>query len=512
LLKGAALGLLSTLLFTLWPLLKIREVHPGAIFRRDAEQATVGQEISPSRWWVKWGLTDPWNVGTAGGIILGLCALSVWQAGSWSIGFLFIGAMSLAITVLFVCARVFVQGLAWVPLPRVLTLRYALGNVVRPGSQATGIMVAIGIGVMAIVTVSLVEQALLQQIQENRPADAPTFFFIDIQPDQAKGFVSLIDRQTSHARPELMPLVRSRLHAVNGHVVTVEEGGEKDDKRTEGKEGRGKQWYFTREYVLTFLDQLPKDNTVVKGQWWKPGQVFSTPQVSVEEDAAMHLGLTIGSTVEFDIQGATVSAEVSSIRKVEWGNFSTNFYMILSPGSIAEAPFTYVATVRVSPQEELPLQQAVVASFPNISAIHIGDVLDGFARVLDRLSLAIRAVALFCVVAGGLVMAAALAATRYRRLYESVILKSLGATRSLIARAFAMEYVLLGAVAGLIGLTLGTVLSWVLVRYVFDLPWTIHPRVLGIGLLLTMLLTLIVGFASTYRILGQRPLAVLRHE
>ncbi|MGH7148224.1 MAG: ABC transporter permease, partial [Nitrospiraceae bacterium] len=166
LMKGAALGLLSTLLFTLWPLLKIRDVHPGAIFRREAEQTTVEQETPPSRWWVKWGLADRWNVGTAGGIIIGLCALSVWQAGSWSIGFLFLGALSLAITVLFVCAQVFVRGLAWVPMPRVLSLRYALGNVVRPGSQATGIMVAIGIGVMVIVTVSLVEQALLHQIQE----------------------------------------------------------------------------------------------------------------------------------------------------------------------------------------------------------------------------------------------------------------------------------------------------------------------------------------------------------
>jgi len=175
-------------------------------------------------------------------------------------------------------------------------------------------------------------------------------------------------------------------------------------------------------------------------------------------------------------------------------------------------PFTYVSTVRVSPEKEVPLQQAVVASFPNISAIHIGDVLDGFAKILDRLSLAIRAVALFCVAAGGLVMAAALAATRYRRLYESVILKALGATRGLIARAFAMEYVLLGAVAGLIGLALGSVLSWALVGLVFELPWSMQPWVLGMGLLLTMLLTLIVGFASTYRILGQRPLAVLRHE
>lgn len=512
LLKGGALGLLSTLLFTLWPLLKIREVQPGAIFRRDAEQMTVEPGIPSSRWWMRWGLDDRWNVGTAGAIIFGLCALSVWQAGSWSIGFLFLGALSLALAVLFVCARVFVLGLASVPMPRILSLRYALGNVVRPGSQATGIMVAIGIGVMVIVTVSLVEQALLHQIQENRPADAPTFFFIDIQADQAEKFVSLVERQTGQMRPELMPLVRSRLHAINGQIITAEEGKEKDDKSTEGKEGRGKQWYFTREYVLTFLDKLPKDNETVKGEWWKPGQVFSTPQVSVEEDAATHLGLTIGSTVEFDIQGAMVSAEVRSIRKVEWGNFSTNFYMILSPGSIEGAPFTYVATVRVSPEKEVPLQQAVVASFPNISAIHIGDVLDSFARVLDRLSLAIRAVALFCVVAGGLVMAAALASTRYRRLYESVILKALGATRGLIARAFAMEYVLLGAVAGLIGLSLGSALSWAMLRYVFELPWNIHPQLLGIGLFLTMLLTLIVGFASTYRILGQRPLAVLRHE
>jgi putative ABC transport system permease protein len=397
-------------------------------------------------------------------------------------------------------------------MPRVLSLRYAVGNVVRPGGQAAGIMVAIGIGVMVIVTVSLVEQALLHQIQENRPTDAPTFFFIDIQPDQAKEFVSLVDRQTIRARPELTPLVRSRLHAIDGHIVTAEEEMEKDDKRTEGKEERGKQWYLTREYVLTFLEQLPKDNQLVKGAWWKAGQVFLTPQVSVEEEAAIHLGLAIGSIVEFDIQGATVSAEVSSIRKVEWGNFSTNFYMILSPGALEGAPFTYVGTVRVSPQEEVPLQQAVVASFPNVTAIHIGDVLDSFARVLDRLSLAIRALALFCLLAGGVVMAAALAATRYRRLYESVILKALGATRGLIARAFAIEYVLLGAVAGLIGLALGTVLSWAVLQYVFDLPWSIHPRVLGIGLLLTMLLTLIVGFASTYRILGQPPLAVLRHE
>jgi putative ABC transport system permease protein len=250
----------------------------------------------------------------------------------------------------------------------------------------------------------------------------------------------------------------------------------------------------------------------VKGEWWKPGEVFAKPMVSIEEEAAKHLGVDVGSTVAFDIQGAVVSAEVRSIRKVEWGNFSTNFYMILSPRSLDGAPVTYVATVRVSPEDEVPIQQAVVASFPNVSAIHIGDVLQNFARVLDRLSLAIRAVALFCVLAGGFVMAAALAATRYRRLYESVILKALGATRGLIARSFAAEYALLGGVAGLIGVFLGSLLSWAVLTYFFELTWSLQPGILISGVGLTVLLTLVVGFLSTYRLLGQRPLAVLRHE
>ncbi|HET6674532.1 MAG TPA: FtsX-like permease family protein, partial [Nitrospiraceae bacterium] len=200
------------------------------------------------------------------------------------------------------------------------------------------------------------------------------------------------------------------------------------------------------------------------------------------------------------------------IRKVEWGNFSTNFYMIVSPGALEGAPFTYVATVRVPPQEEASLQRAVVAAFPNVTAVNIGDVMDSFARILDRLSVAVRAVALFCILAGALVMATTLTATRYRRLYESVILKALGATRGLIARAFAVEYVILGAVAGCIGVLLAGGLSWAVLRFILDLPWSVQPQILLTGLGLTILLTLLVGFLSTFRILGQRPLAVLRHE
>lgn len=512
LLKGGALGLLTTLLFTLWPLLRIREIKPAVIFRREVEADLVGETVRMVPWWVRWGGNDRLNVLTAVAILSGLGGLSIWQAGSWKIGGLFIGGLSLAVVLLFVCARMLIGGLRFVPRPASLSLRYAMGNVVRPGGHTTGMLVAIGMSVMVIVTVSLVEQALLHQVGETRPIDAPTFFFIDLQSDQTDGFSELVQRQTAGQRPELTPLVRSRLHAVNGEAVKVEEEREQEERHEESKDERRRQWYLSREYVLTFLDQLPHGNEIVAGAWWQPGQQFVKPQVSIEEEAARSLGLEIGSSIEFDIQGATIAAEVSSIRKVDWGNFSTNFYMILSPGALDGAPVTYVATIHVLSEQEVPLQQAVVASFPNVSAIHIGDVLDNFARVLDRLALAIRAVAVFCVVTGGLVMAAALAATRYRRLYESVILKALGATRGLIARTFAAEYALLGLVGGMMAIGLSSALSWLILTYIFDLSWSLRPTVLLTGLGLTVLLTLFVGLLSTFHILGQRPLAILRHE
>jgi putative ABC transport system permease protein len=514
LVKGLALGMLSTLLFTLWPLLTIREVKPAWIFRREIAPLTPTTGHPTGPWWMAWREIDRVKALVSAGIGLGLALLSVWQASSWKIGLLFILAFAAAVLLLGVSARGVLMALKKWPRPEPLVLRQALGNVVRPGSQAVSITIAIGIAVMVVTTVSLVERSLLTQVGDNRPTDAPTFFFIDIQPDQAEGMAALLRQRSSDPNPRLTPLVRSRLSALKGEPIKFEATSEEEEQKekTAQKEERRKKWYLTREYVLTFLQDLPKDNKVVQGEWWKPGQVFTKPLISIEEDAAKQLGLTVGDSVELDIQGVPITGEISSIRQVEWGNFSTNFYMILSPGSLDGAPHTYVATVRVAPSEEVALQQAVVASFPNVTAINMGDVLDSFARVLDRLSLAIRAVALFCVLSGGLVMAAALAATRYRRLYESVILKALGATRSVIARSFAAEYALLGGLGGLLGCALASALSWAVLATVFDLSWSLQPAVLVMGFVTTVTVTMLVGFLSTYRILGQPPLAVLRHE
>ncbi len=485
--RGVAMGLLTTILFALWPLLDVRHVRPNLIFRRDVTEEPSGSAGRSA--WVASGL-----------LALALAGLALWQAGSWRAAGLFIGTLIAALGLL--------QGAAWMvarlarrlPRWRPLAWRQGLANLYRPGSQVKTILVSVGVGVMVILAIHLVERNILWEIGENIPTNAPSFFFIDIQPDQQDAFARLL-AERGHAEARLTPLVRSRLWALNGQPI----GRENYEEREHG-------WYFTREYVLTFLKDLPKDNVVTKGDWWNAVEPSREPRVSVEEEAARRLGLDIGSTVEFDIQGAKVSGKVVNIRKVEWGNMSTNFYFIFEPGALDGAPMTYVATARIDPKEEVPLQRAVIAAFPNVSAISIRDVLDSVARVVDRISLVIRFMAGLSILAGAIVLAGALAATRFRRIYEAMILKAVGATRRAIAQTFAVEYALLGAAAGVIGTGLAVALAWGVGHWILDVKWLFQPEALAWGVGGTIIGTILVGLLSTYRILGQKPLPVLRRE
>ena len=290
----------------------------------------------------------------------------------------------------------------------------------------------------------------------------------------------------------------------------------------EEHKGKKNGWYFTREYVLTALSTLPEDNTVAKGKWWsadseevrkKDQKNQAIPiRVSVEDEAAGNLGMDVGSTLEFAVQGTPLAAMVESTRKVDWGSFSMNFFMILSPGALDGAPMTYIATAKVEAEEEIPLQHALVRALPNVTAIKVGDVLANVARLLEQLAWAIQGIALLSMVSGAVVMTAAVSSTRYRRLYESAILKAIGGTRRIVVASFAMEFALIGGLAGLIGVGLASALSWAILYFFLDLSWTVQPMVLGCGLLATVGLAVAVGFLSTFKILGEPPLAVLRQE
>ena len=483
-LGGLAMGVAVTLLYALWPLLQIRRVPPALILRSEVEPRLHGRR--------------PWKAAIP--IAAGLAALALWQAGSWKIGALFAGGLAGALLLLALGARTVValaRRVHW----RSPAWRQAAANLHRPGSHAGPVLVSLGLAVSLIVSIALLERSLRSQLVDRSPGSTPAFFFIDVQPDQAEPFARLVEGHGATAAAELTPVVRSRLASVNGAPVAQT-----------GKALREDAWYLTREYVLTWAKEPPGHNTVVAGRWWTPEEAAREPLISVEDEIARQLGVGLGDTLTFDIQGVPVSARVTSLRHVDWRSFTSNFFVIFSPGALEGAPTTFIATVRARPEREGALQSAVVAAFPNVTAIPIREVLERVTAVLDQIALAVRLVAAFSIGAGLIVMAGALAITRRQRLYQSVILKTIGATRGFVSRVFAIEYALLGAAAGVAGSALAAGLAWAVLRWAFDVPWQWAPATLVGGVLAATGLALVVGFLGTRRLLGRKPLGVLRGE
>ena len=487
--RGIALGLLAALLCALWPLLAVRAVPPSLILRRDVDERG-------------WRARRPWVAALP--IVAGLAALAVWQAGSFRLGGIFAGAALAALAVLLGLSRALVRLVRWLPRARGLAWRQGLAGLDRPGGHTVRVVVAVGLGVMLLVAIALLEANLGRQLAYEQKREAPSFFFIDVQPDQREPFSRLVG-DVSGVAPTVTPVVRARLAAIDGKPVTRE----LIDRRK--RESPEKNWYLTREYMLTWAS-APPANAITHGRWWTAEEASARPRVSVEDEAAKYFGVGVGGTLTFDVQGVPIQAEVANLRKIDWQSLSANFFMVLSPGSLDGAPTVYLATARVPADVETRLQDSVVAAFPNVTAIPLRGVLERVSEVLAQISFAVRFMALFSIAAGLVVMAGALAATRYQRLYESVILKTLGATRWAIARAFAVEYACLGAVAGVGGTALAAVLAWIVMRFVLDTPWTLEPETLILGVTLTTLVSLVIGLLATVRLLGRKPLSVLRQE
>jgi putative ABC transport system permease protein len=489
--RGLALGVLTALLCALWPLLAVRAVPPSLIFRRDV--AASG-----------WRPRRPWAAALP--ILAGASALAVWQVGSLRLGAIFLGAALAALALLFGLSRALMRLARRLPRAPGLAWRQGLAGLHRPGGHTARVVMALGIGVMLLVAVALLEASLGRQFAYEQKRDAPAFFFVDVQPDQRDAFSRLVGDVGGGGTPTLTPIVRARLAAIDGVPVT------RALVERRQRETPDKVWYLTREYVLTWASEPPPATAIVGGRWWTPGEASARPRVSVEDEAAKVFGVRVGGTLTFDIQGVPVEAEVMSLRRVDWQSLTANFFMIFSPGALDGAPATYMATARVPAALETAVQDRVVAAFPNVTAIPLRSVLERVAEVLDQIAFAVRFMALFTIAAGLVVMAGALAATRYQRLYESVILKTLGATRWAVARAFAVEYACLGVTAGLGGTLLAAVLTWIVLRFVLDTPWTLEPETLVLGVLLTTAGSLAIGLLATVRLIGRPPLSVLRQE
>jgi putative ABC transport system permease protein len=487
--RGVLMGVLTTFLCALWPLLAVRTVRPSLVLRRDVDE-------QPARGRRPWAAALP--------VAAGLAALSLWQAGSLKLGGIFLGAAAAAVVTLLALARGLVGAAHRLPRGPSPAWRHGLGSLRRPGGHSARVVVALGAGVMLLVAVALLQDALDAQIDHERRLEAPSFFFVDVQPDQRDEFTRVLSKAGDGVTPTLTPIVRARLSAVNGVPVT------RDLVRRRVGEDREGAFYYTREYALTWSADPPPGNVLTRGRWWgtEPGPA----RISVEDAMAKQLGVDVGGRLTFDVQGVPVDAEVTSLRKVDWQSLGTNFFVVFSPGALDGAPTTFVATARTSVAAEGAVQSAVAAAFPNVTAIPVRDVLERVGAVLGEIAIAIRVMALFTVATGVVVMAGALTSTRYQRLYESVVLRTLGATRGAVARAFAVEYGCLGAAAGVGGTALAAVLAWIVLRFVLDTPWRFEPWALLAGVAASVVLAIAVGFLATWRLLGEKPLPVLRRE
>lgn len=495
--RGLAMGLLVTLLFSLWPLRMVHRWAPSRVFRQEVEAERRGL---PDR--------KTWMVATL--IVLGCLGLSLWQAGSIRLGGWAAAAMSVAVPLLMAAAwgtLGLMKRLArrFSLLRRPLVLRYGIGNLFRPGRQIITIVLSIGIGVTILLTLVQVERNLMSQLRQNVPKDAPGLFFIDLQPDEKQPFETMMKEWRLKKPVQLTPLVRSRLYAVDGKAVSDMQ-----------PENRPDGWYFTREYVLTYQKNLPDHNIVKRGTWWNGTAGTETgdsvPLLSVEAEAAHHLGIDLGSTVTFDIQGVHITGRIASVREVDWGSMTTNFFFIFAPGALDRAPVTYVATATTRPEDDLGIQSAVIGAFPNVTVINLREVLETIARILKEIIRTVQFMAVFGLLVGLIVLTGAIAATRARRRYEMVLFKTLGASRPTLIAMMAVEYALLGLVAAMVGGLISIGLSWGIVHQFLEIPWRFYPLTVLIGLVSTVIVTMAGGFLTTYRLLGQKPLAVLRSE
>ncbi len=486
--QGLAVGSLAGVAFSLWPLASAARAPAAAVLRQEAVPLRPRPRAA-------------WSIAVMGAAGAGL--LAWWQVRAPVIAAWYVGGLAAVGAVLTGSGWLLTRTARVLPTPPSFAWRRGIQALARPGAHTTAAILSIGLGVTAVLTVGLVERAIRAELTEQIPRDAPSLFFIDIQPDQREPFAALV---AAHSIPiDLVPVARSRLLSINGRPV-----GSEGPPGTESEF----RWYFTREYVVTASSALLRGNEIVSGRWWDAmsDAERSSPLVSVEQEAARRLGLDIGSEVVFDVSGVAIEARVASLRSVDWDTRVLNFYMMFSPGTLDAAPITFLGAAQAARSEEVALQQAVVDAFPNVTAIPIGDVLASLAHVVRRAASAARGVALLVAAVGFVVLGGALAASRETRLREAMLLKTIGAGRGAVARALAVEFGLLGAAAGVISVVLASAASWAITRWMLDLPWIWDPGHILAAWALTVVGTIAVGLASTYRLLGKQPFAVLRGE
>ncbi|MGI9106446.1 MAG: ABC transporter permease [Pyrinomonadaceae bacterium] len=504
--QGLALGLLISLLFSALPLLRVRHIKPNMLLREDAGGSGSAQlEADGAGWFNRLrGALSLRRVGWARALTAlvvagGLIALAAWQAGSWRVGAYFMVGLGLTAGALHLTAMLMISFVRRARHVHSFALRHAINSLYRPGNQTRVVVMAVGLGAFLVIATQSLQANLVREFDPAARGQLPNMFLIDVQTDQKEGVAELVTQATGE-RPVLIPTVRMRIASVNGRSIDLDD-----------REVRGQRGMLGREYVVTYRPQLEANETIIAGNIWDATPA-NEPEVSIEEGMRGLAGLDLNGTITFDIVGRKITARVTSIRRVDWRNSRTGFLVLFRPGTLEGAPQMLVAPINgpVGETERGRFQRALLDRYPNISVIDVADIVRAVTRILQNVTLAVSFIGGFVLLSGVLILIGSIAMTKWQRIYEAAVLKTLGAKRKMLLTILLAEYGLLGATAGLVGTLAALALSYALSRFVFDIRWVFAPSLYLTGLVATVALVATVGALTSLDVLSRKPLAVLR--
>ncbi len=495
-LQGLLVGVLTVLLFTIPPLLGIRNIRPAVIFRREM----AAPKASFREWWGRLAASL-----ISGGLILFFVGLlAAWLSDSAATGRYFALGIAAGFAALAGIAWLLLRALRWVGrhLPRAAgpVLRQGIANLYRPGNHAGAAVIALGVGVMFTVAIWIIQRGVLHDMMRTAPPGLPNVYLLDVTAANRDGVLDVIRHQPGVLdTPQMTGSVTARIQSVNGVAM-----------RRESQQGMGRR--YAGNVSLSSEGPLPQFTQVLEGQWWNADAHPKDAEVSVAEQAAKLLNVHVGSKIVWTTPVRTFESTVVAIHKTQNERMNARIEFFFAPGALDGLPAVYYGGVRMKPEAVGRMQKAIYDKYPTITVINMADVLEIIQSVVDQISMVVKFISGFSMLAGAVILASSVAGTRFRRIREVVILKTLGATRQRIAKIFSVEFFVIGTVAGLMGGMLAGGFGWVLLNKLLKAETGVDylPVLSAIGG--TALLAVATGWLASFRTLGQKPLEILRDE
>lgn len=476
--QGLSTGLLLLLGFALPAVIQLRNVSHNRVIRRESDPAQAMTLVT-------------YAMGLASFV-----ALLVWQARDLKLGLLTCGGFIVGMAVFMLISWILLRAFQSITFPLAWhAWRFAQTSLKRRPSASALQIVALSLGLMALLLLTLVRDDLLSAWRKSTPPDAPNHFIINIQPDQK---IPLADRLTENGVTDvsLEPMIRGRLIQVSGKNIQSDSYQEERAQRL-----------VEREFNLSTMDSMPEHNSIMQGQWFDASTAHG--EASVEQGLAKTLGLKLGDDLRFDVAGIPIDVKITSIRKLDWSSMRVNFFVIVSPDVVKSLPTTWVTAIHL-PASQSSLVTQLVKSYPNITVVDVGSMVSQAQLVINQVIAAVEFLFVFTLVAGVMVLAAAMLVSQQERAYESGLLRALGATRSQLSRAQWVECLLVGSAAGILAATGASLVGWLLAHQIFDFDWSVSPLLWCVGLLSGISCALAGGWFGLRHVLSVPPMQTLR--